>query len=233
MSELWKQDPIIRPQSGNAWESDPIVDQKQSSPSSFSGTVKQFGVGMAKGALSIADLFSQSPEQYANDRGGGGFSDPTESKLPPQKNLSEAVQMATGKFREPQNRLEGYADTIGSFIPTAAIGGAGSLPLKLAKYAVIPGIASEAAGQATEGTKYEPYARVVGAVAGAGIPSLLRKATTPFSSTIEQQKLDHQHCKELKVLSMSRQLEWRLLELPIKERSNSQGLQCGVPEWMI
>lgn len=57
-----------------------------------------------------------------------------------------------------------YAATVGEFLPGALGGGAGSA----LRFGVAPAIASEAAGQATEGTAYEPYARTAAAL-GAGL----------------------------------------------------------------
>lgn len=53
-----------------------------------------------------------------------------------------------------------YAGTIGEFLPAAIGGGAGA-----AKAALAAAVGSETAGQLTEGTSYEPVARVVGAFA--------------------------------------------------------------------
>lgn len=75
---------------------------------------------------------------------------------------------------KPSTTLGQYAETISSFLPaaaaTVATGGASSLPEiagGLVKQAVIPGAASETAGQVTKGTALEPYARAAGALAGA------------------------------------------------------------------
>lgn len=66
---------------------------------------------------------------------------------------------------ESQYRMEG---TAGDYISTAGefAGGAGVLggPGAMVRYGALPGVASEAAGQATEGTKYEPYARTAAAL---------------------------------------------------------------------
>ena len=55
---------------------------------------------------------------------------------------------------------------VGEFISTAGefAGGAGAAagPRTMLKYGVAPGVASEAAGQVTEGTAVEPYARFAG-----------------------------------------------------------------------
>lgn len=58
---------------------------------------------------------------------------------------------------------------LGEYVSTAGefAGGAGALsgPSAMLRYGVAPGVASEAAGQATEGTALEPYARVGAALA--------------------------------------------------------------------
>jgi len=70
---------------------------------------------------------------------------------------------------QPQTTAGQYAQTIGSFIPGAATlpaDGLADVAANVAKYALVPGVASEAAGQATAGTPLEPYARTAGALVG-------------------------------------------------------------------
>jgi hypothetical protein len=59
--------------------------------------------------------------------------------------------------------------TLGEYISTAGefAGGAGAMagPSAIARFGVVPGLASEAAGQATEGSDIEPYARVAAGIA--------------------------------------------------------------------
>lgn len=66
---------------------------------------------------------------------------------------------------QPQTTAGEYARTIGEFLPGAMSLGGGGLA-NAARYGVIPAVTSETAGQATEGTALEPYARVAGALAG-------------------------------------------------------------------
>lgn len=75
---------------------------------------------------------------------------------------------------EPQTRAGKYARTAAEFAAQAALmptqamrSGGAALAKGVAAYGVVPGVASEAAGQATEGTAYEPYARVGAGLAGA------------------------------------------------------------------
>lgn len=63
-----------------------------------------------------------------------------------------------GLQRRGETTAAQYAGTIGEFLPAAAGGGAAA-----AKAAITAGVGSETAGQLTEGTQYEPIARVIGA----------------------------------------------------------------------
>lgn len=87
---------------------------------------------------------------------------------------------------QPQTTAGEYARTGGEFLPSAvALGGVN--PLSIARNAILPAVTSETAGQMTEGTKAEPYARVVGALAGGALPSLAKRAVTPFPISPERQ----------------------------------------------
>ena len=98
------------------------------------------------------------------------------------------------------------AENVSSFLPGAAAFGAGSagqIPGALLKYGLIPGATSEGAGQLTEGTAAEPYARVAGAMlpqaVGLGYSEAVRafdpmnkawKALTPSQRADAQALLD-------------------------------------------
>lgn len=78
------------------------------------------------------------------------------------QSLSAEFSNATGgMFQRPENesRLQKYAGTVGEFLP-GAIAFGGMSPANIAKFGIAPALASEAAGQATEGTAVEPYARL-------------------------------------------------------------------------
>lgn len=85
---------------------------------------------------------------------------------PSAQDIIGGVESVTGKLHEPQTTAGKYARTIGEFLPAAAVA-PGGVAGNLLKYGVAPGIASEAAGQATEGTALEPWAR-----AGAGLAAI-------------------------------------------------------------
>lgn len=96
-----------------------------------------------------------------------------------------AREYVPGADYDPKTTAGEYARTVGEFAPTAALPtGAEGLLSRVAKYAVGAGVASEAAGQATEGTKYEPYARAVGAIIGGAAPSVVQ-AVRPGTSQAE------------------------------------------------
>lgn len=76
--------------------------------------------------------------------------------LPDTRNMLSAVTGGESDYQAP-GKVGEYIATAGEFA-----GGAGVTagPGAILKYGVVPGLASEAAGQATEGTKAEPYARL-------------------------------------------------------------------------
>lgn len=68
---------------------------------------------------------------------------------------------------EPQSVLGSYLKTAAEFAP-GALTGRGNLGGNVLRNVVAPAVISETAGQLTQGTAAEPYARVAGALAGAG-----------------------------------------------------------------
>jgi hypothetical protein len=142
---------------------------------------------MSEGVLSVANqvrsLLGMSPveptpEQRASMHGMG-------AKLTPNLGLGGAGDIqktvedkVTGEWHKPQTLPGKFAQTVGEFtgpglMPSAAVRGAPTAATKAMGYAsdlaggtVIPALASETAGQLTEGTKLEPIARIAGALGG-------------------------------------------------------------------
>ncbi len=87
----------------------------------------------------------------------------------------------TGKFASTIGEFAGAAGGMGALLPRGM--GAGETMLR---YGVVPGAASEAAGQLTEGTPVEPYAR-----AGAGVIAALLATPKPgaFKGDAESVKM--------------------------------------------
>lgn len=144
--------------------------------------------GLANGALDLVGLpgtiqnaFDQSFSKITGDVaslwGGKGVPAPPPSPLSGAGLREIASKASSGATDyQPQTTPGKYAQTVGEFVPGAALGG-GNLLTNVVKYGVIPGVASEGAGQLTEGTKLEPYARVGGALlAPVATEGLLRGA---------------------------------------------------------
>jgi hypothetical protein len=79
--------------------------------------------------------------------------------------IENAAEYVPGIKYQPQTTGEKYAASVGSFLPGALMGGGGIARNALA-FGVAPGLASEAAGQMTEGTAAEPWARAAGGLVG-------------------------------------------------------------------
>ncbi len=113
------------------------------------------------------------PEEVAEDykKGMGEYRrrswwNPVLRRYPTSEEIKNFVEERAGKLPEPQTPLEEYSQTIGSFIPAAAAGPASagrklllSVAGNIAKYGVVPGFASETAGQLTKGKPTEDLAR--------------------------------------------------------------------------
>lgn len=119
----------------------------------------------------------RSDPAYGLMRRFGPGGNPIFGRDPSSEDLNRAIEQAQGRPQyEPQTTAGEYARTIGEMAPNALFpGGWGARAARV----VVPGAASEAAGQATEGTPIEPLARVAGAVGGglATEASLLSRAT--------------------------------------------------------
>jgi hypothetical protein len=151
--------------------------------------LKSAGSGVAQGALDLVGLpgtiqnafdssFSRATGDVASLWGGKGVPAPPPSPLSGEglRGLASSVTGGATEYK-PETRAGRYAQTAGAFVPGAvALGGSGGMVGNALKYGVVPGVTSEAAGQAAE--KYapslEPYARIAGAVAGGLAPAGLR-----------------------------------------------------------
>lgn len=131
-----------------------------------------------------------SPVDQAYIEGKG----PVGTSLSPTSDVIEkGLNSVLGKKYEPQTTAGKYARTISSFAP--GVLGPGGMVRNLIRFAVAPGAASEAAGQATEGTELEPYARAAGGLFGLGAaslrggPSTAERAVSDAMRTMTPQKM--------------------------------------------
>lgn len=90
---------------------------------------------------------------------------------------------------DPQTVAGGYLKTGAEFLPGMLAGGPRGLLQRFGTNVAVPAIASETAGQLTEGTGAEPYARTAAAVASPSLLSAGRRALTPLPASAERQAL--------------------------------------------
>jgi len=95
---------------------------------------------------------------------------------PTSEQALSAVEGITGELPKAQTTAGEFARTVGEFAPGAAL--PGSLATRAAQV-LAPALASETAGQLTEGTNIEPFARLAGAILGGGAIPAARRAITP------------------------------------------------------
>jgi hypothetical protein len=193
---------------GSAPASDPWADfPEQSAGDKALGTAKDIaksaGVGVGKGVIALGGMIGdltdlgakglKKASDFVNDQLGADRYTPPKNLsglvtgeqpqsilnyIPTSESLTKNVEGVTGEFYKPQTTAGHYAETVGEFLP-AAIAGPGGIGRKIAMQAVLPGVASEAAGQAAKGTALEPYARAAaGIAAGLGGAALSRPASS-------------------------------------------------------
>jgi hypothetical protein len=105
---------------------------------------------------------------------------------PTSQQIRGTIEDRTGPLYEAQSRPGKAVDTALSFVPAALMGGEAGPALQMIKQGagrvikqgLLPGVASEGAGQATEGTAMEPWARAGAAIATGGAASLLNRPST-------------------------------------------------------
>lgn len=157
---------------------------------------KSGGVGVGKGLIGLAGLPGDVSELGARglDRAVRFVGDKLGVDIPKREDraptygsgdIQKAVEGQTGEFYKPQTTAGKYAETVGEFAP-GIIGGPAGLGRRAITQVVAPGLASEAAGQATEGTKAEPYARVAAAILGGVAPSALGRVVSPLPINAER-----------------------------------------------
>jgi hypothetical protein len=105
---------------------------------------------------------------------------------PTTAQMMEGLEKVTGQIPKPEGAAGKYAESISSFVPAAvalgpAEGVAGAVS-NIGKLAALPGAASEFLGNKVEGTWLEPYARLFGALGGAGLGGAASKATEALAN---------------------------------------------------
>lgn len=144
---------------------------------------KSAGIGVVQGGIGLATLpgnleaLGRAGVNAAAGLVGARPPVSGETFLPTYSDWKGRVEGVTGEFYKPKTTAGEYARTIGEFAP-AAIGGPASLGARAARVA-LPAVTSETAGQATEGTALEPWARAGGALVGGMLPNTAARVVTP------------------------------------------------------
>lgn len=94
---------------------------------------------------------------------------------PSAETITQGIESVTGPLYKPQTTAGQYFNTAAEFAPGALLG-VGTAAQRAAQV-VVPALASETAGQLTEGSEYEGLARAAGALAGAGGTALFQSRT--------------------------------------------------------
>jgi hypothetical protein len=181
---------------------------KEQAPVTASGLYKAADAGVGKAVSAVGGFLGdasnlgakglETATNFVTDKLGMERYQPDRSKsvlnnIPTSETVGKAVQeqfYGGAEPYKPQNTAEKVAQTTGEFIP-GIIGGGGLLAAgrRAITNVAAPAAGSEAAGQYTEGTAAEPYARVGGAVVGGMAPSALARAITPLPNTAVRQGL--------------------------------------------
>lgn len=151
----------------------------------------QFGEKHKEPSVGLADFFKSIPRGILGGAVGAAsamgqaeapLTQPPEmaAGVPGQEQSTElAEQNLTGSMHKPDTRWGRYGATTGEFLgnPGTYLGPGRFIPKAVT--AVTGALGSEAGGQLTEGTKWEPVGRLVGAIAGTNAPSAAQRIITP------------------------------------------------------
>lgn len=150
------------------------------------------GIGGSVGSLTDAGAAGLDRTiEWLTGQKGPDRSQSVLNKIPTIQSVDRAIQNNFYDGAEPykpQNRLERYTETAGEFALGGAGRGAGLLRRLLTNVAA-PTVASETAGQLTEGTKAEPVARVVAAMMAPSAVSGASRLVTPLPISPQRQRL--------------------------------------------
>lgn len=206
-----------RPQTTGEWLYDNMIGDPNNGVDSTGERIgrtindmgKAAGAGIARGVAGLADMPGAAVSAYGGLVGRGleatGIVSPEIAQevergivaMSPSGDgtmMRGAMSAATGGGSEYKGKtLAGqYTGTVAEFLPGAMALGPKTIAGAI-KYAVAPGVASETAGQATEGTKAEPWARLVAALATpmalSGIQSGARAAAGLPRSAADPERL--------------------------------------------
>jgi len=182
---------------------EPGQDPAQTAARDF---LPSLGTGLAQGAYELATFpatalrFATWGANQVSDRITGEPLFPDNGLMQPVFDLQDRGRdWMAETLHQPTTTAGEFARTIGEFVPGAAALGPGNFLGNTVRYGVIPGAASEAAGQMFDGTDLEPYARVAAGLlsgvgmalsanagAGAGIPGTTGAAASVLARNLRE-----------------------------------------------
>ena len=201
---------------------------------------KSVGSGVLRGVGELADIpvSTWNLGQYGINavRKFAGYS-PMEDHTGDASYFRKGMENLTGGASEykPTTTLGKYAGTVGEFIPGAigaALTGGESLVPAIGKgilTSIIPGAASEAAGEATAGTKWEPIARAGAAILGGKLSTNAEAALRPEAaiqsagSALGDIRANHLKVLQDNGMSLPAGLKTNSLEVQAIEGSTGKG----------
>lgn len=154
--------------------------------------LKSAGAGLVKGTAglvglpdTIAGLGAAGIDKATRSIGGwlgvepqGAPSFPSGFKLPTTEGVTRGIENnLTGPLHEPQTKFGEYARTAAEFVPGAMLA-PGGMAGNAIRYGALPGLASEAAGQATKGSAFEQPARIGAALLTGSAGALASRPST-------------------------------------------------------
>jgi len=172
----------VRKARESAWQGTPVPQRQEPGMADYAtDAAKSFALsGLPKGVTGLMGLpgdvsgLVDKGIEYLGAK--AGFPPPPQDPnrqppnlLPNSQQVRQGVQSVTGEFYKPQTRVGRYADSVGEMIPGAAMGPGGVLRNTVA-FGVVPGVASEAAGEVTGNN---PWAKGGAAVISGGLAALL------------------------------------------------------------
>lgn len=105
--------------------------------------------------------------------------------MPRYEDVQKRIENSSGPLYQAQTPI-GKGVQTGLEMAPAAMSGGGSVVGKAVR-GLGAAAGSETAGQLSEGTPYEPYARLGGAIGGSTLPSMVRALRTPFPTSPERE----------------------------------------------
>ncbi len=189
----------LAPETGRVSQFAPSQELRSPPPPTWGETAKDVAKsipsGIASGVLGVGSMhgniewLGRRGIDWASDKMGLGDPKLSEGQFfPTYSDFKADAERRTGvKLHEPETRTGKYAKTISEFaVPMGAASRGLSTPARVSA-TVAPAVVSETAGQMTEGTKYEPWARMGGAVAGSMLPRTAIRTVTPNPIAPERQ----------------------------------------------